>query len=136
MSSALLRSGFSLNAARKLTMLLSALLVLPIMGAMFVDNLWSAVAIVGLATAAHQAFSCNLFTLPSDVFPRRAVGSVVGIGGTAGAIGGMLMAKYAGFVLDRIGSFTPIFVVAGLAYLLALLVVHLLSPRYAPAKIA
>jgi ACS family hexuronate transporter-like MFS transporter len=90
---------------------------------------------VSLAAAAHQGFSCNLFTLPSDVFPRRAVGSLIGIGGTAGAIGGMLLAKYAGWVLDRLGTFKPIFAFAGCAYLLALLVVHLLSPRLAPARI-
>lgn len=135
MSSRLLRAGFSLNAARKLTMLLCALLVLPVFGAAAIDNLWGAVAIVGLAAAAHQGFSCNLFTLPSDVFPRRAVGSLIGIGGTAGAIGGMLLAKYAGWVLERLGSFKPLFAYAGCAYLLALLVVHLLSPRLAPARI-
>src|SRR5579885_2774948 len=105
-------------------MLLCALAVLPIFAVAYVDSLWLAVAIVGLAAAAHQGFSCNLFTLPSDVFPRRAVGSLVGIGGAAGAVGGMLIAKYAGWVLDRIGSFTPIFALAGSAYLLALLVVH------------
>jgi len=135
MSSRLLRAGFTLNAARKLTMLLCAVLVLPVVAAAYVDNLWAAVALVALATAAHQGFSCNLFTLPSDVFPRRAVGSLVGIGGAAGAIGGMLIAKYAGWVLDRIGSFTPIFALGGSAYLLALLVVHILSPRLAPARV-
>ncbi len=135
MSSRLLNAGLSLNAARKLTMLLCAVLVTPIFAAAYVNSLWGAVAIVALATAAHQGFSCNLFTLPSDVFPRRAVGSLVGIGGTAGAIGGMLLAKYAGWVLQRIGSFTPIFAVAGSVYFIALLVVHLLSPRLAPARI-
>jgi ACS family hexuronate transporter-like MFS transporter len=135
MSSRLLRAGFSLNAARKWTMLLCAVLVMPVMAAAYVDSLWTAVALVALATAAHQGFSCNLFTLPSDVFPRRAVGSLVGIGGAAGAVGGMLIAKYAGWVLDRIGSFTPIFALAGSAYLLALLVVHVLSPRLAPARV-
>jgi ACS family hexuronate transporter-like MFS transporter len=135
MSSRLLHAGFSLNAARKYTMLLCAVLVLPVFAAAYVNSLWGAVAIVGLATAAHQGFSCNLFTLPSDVFPRRAVGSLVGIGGTAGAIGGMLLAKYAGWVLERLGSFKPLFAFAGCAYLLALLVVHLLSPRLAPARI-
>ncbi|HUA24842.1 MAG TPA: MFS transporter [Steroidobacteraceae bacterium] len=135
MSSRLLRAGFSLNAARKCTLLLCALLVLPVFGAASVDNLWGAVAIVGLAAAGHQGFSCNLFTLPSDVFPRRAVGSLIGIGGTAGAVGGMLLAKYAGWVLDRLGSFEPLFVYAGCAYLLALLVVHLFSPRLAPARV-
>ncbi len=135
MSSRLLHAGFSLNAARKYTMLLCAVLVLPVFGVASVDNLWGAVAIVGLAAAAHQGFSCNLFTLPSDVFPRRAVGSLIGIGGTAGAVGGMLLAKYAGWVLERLGSFKPLFAYAGCAYLLALLVVHLLSPRLAPARV-
>ena len=133
LSSRLLRSGLSVNAARKSTMLLCAVLVLPVVAASYVSSLWAAVAIVAVATAAHQAFSCNLFTFPSDVFPRHAVGSLVGIGGTAGAIGGMLLAKYAGWVLDRVGSFTPIFVVAASAYGLALLVIHILSPRLAPA---
>jgi ACS family hexuronate transporter-like MFS transporter len=80
-------------------------------------------------TAAHQAFSANLYTLPGDVFPRAAVGTVLGVGGMLGAIGGMAMSKYAGFVLDKIGTYTPIFVVAASAYLIALLVIHLLMPR-------
>jgi ACS family hexuronate transporter-like MFS transporter len=129
MSSRLIRLGVSLNSARKLTMLLASLLVLPVMFAMYADNLWWAVAIVGIATAGHQAFSANLYTFPSDVFPRQAVASVVGIGGTAGAVGGMLMAKYAGWVLDAVGTYTPIFVVAGAAYWLALAALQLLSPR-------
>ena len=135
MSSRLLHAGFSLNAARKSAMLLCAVLVLPVFGVAYVNSLWGAVAIVGIAAAAHQGFSCNLFTLPSDVFPRRAVATLIGIGGTAGAIGGMLLAKYAGFVLDRLGTFKPLFVYAGCAYLLALIVVHLLSPRLAPARV-
>jgi MFS transporter, ACS family, aldohexuronate transporter len=129
LSSRLIRYGASVNVARKLTMFLAALLVIPVMFAMYADSLWLAVAIVGLATAGHQAFSANLYTFPSDVFPKQAVGSVVGIGGTAGAVGGMLMSKYAGWVLDSIGSYTPIFVVAGTVYLLALAVIHALSPR-------
>jgi MFS transporter, ACS family, hexuronate transporter len=135
LSSSLLARGLPLHAARKYAMLICALAVTPIMLAMYVDNLWVAVAIVGLATAAHQGFSCNLLTMPSDLFPRSAVGSVVGIGGTAGAIGGMLMSKYAGWVLDSIGSYTPLFIVAGTVYLLALGILHLMSPRYAPAVI-
>ena len=129
LSSKLIRAGFSVNRARKLTMLLASILVLPVTLAMYADNLWLAVAIVGAATAGHQAFSANLYTFPSDVFPRQAVGSVVGIGGTAGAIGGMLMSKYAGWVLDSIGSYTPIFMVAGAVYFLALAAIHVLSPR-------
>jgi MFS transporter, ACS family, hexuronate transporter len=129
LSSRLIRRGASVNVARKLAMFLAALLVMPVMFAMYADSLWLAVAIVGLATAGHQAFSANLYTFPADVFPKQTVGSVVGIGGTAGAVGGMLMSKYAGWVLDSIGSYTPIFVVAGTVYLLALVVIHALSPR-------
>ena len=129
MSGRLMKAGRSVNAARKLTMLLCACAVLPIFFAQSIDNLWLAVLVIGIATAAHQAFSANLYTLPSDLFPRGAVGSVVGIGGTVGAIGGMVMAKYAGYVLDSIGSYTPLFAVAGSAYFVALAAVHLLSPR-------
>jgi MFS transporter, ACS family, aldohexuronate transporter len=129
LSSKLIRIGFSVNRARKLTMLLASILVLPVTLAMYADNLWLAVAVVGAATAGHQAFSANLYTFPSDVFPRQAVASVVGIGGTAGAIGGMLMSKYAGWVLDSVGSYTPIFMVAGAVYFLALAAIHVLSPR-------
>jgi ACS family hexuronate transporter-like MFS transporter len=132
LSSRLIRLGYSVNRARKLTMLLASVLVMPVMFAMHADNLWLAVAIVGAATAGHQAFSATLYTFPSDVFPKQAVGTVVGIGGTAGAIGGMLMAKYAGWVLDGIGSYTPIFIVAGTVYILALIVVQTLSPRLRP----
>jgi ACS family hexuronate transporter-like MFS transporter len=135
MSSKLIKLGASVNRARKLTMLFWGLLVLPVAFAQYVSEVWIAVAIVGIATAAHQAFSANLYTLPSDVFPRYAVGSVVGIGGTAGAIGGMLMAKYAGWVLDSIGSYTPIFIVAALTYLLALLIIQVLMPDYEPVKV-
>lgn len=135
-SSRMIRAGRSVNFARKMTMLLCAFAVVPIFWSQDIDSLWLNVAVIGIATAAHQAFSANLYTLPSDLFPRGAVGSVIGIGGTVGAVGGMLMAKYAGFVLDGIGSYTPLFAVAGSAYFLALLAVHLLSPRLAPARVA
>jgi ACS family hexuronate transporter-like MFS transporter len=135
LSSRLMHRGMSLNKARKLTMLICALCAVPVAFAAFASNLWVAVLIIGLATAAHQGFSANLYAFPGDVFPRSAVGSVVGIGGMLGGIGGMIMAKYAGFVLDKIGTYTPIFVVAASAYLVALLVVHLISPRYEPAKV-
>ena len=135
LSSRFMQRGMSLNAARKTTMLICALLATPVAFAMYADNVWVAVLLIGVATAAHQGFSANLYTLPSDVFPRSAVGSVIGIGGMIGAIGGMAMAKYAGWVLDTIGSYTPLFVVAASAYLLALLMVHLLSPRMEPVKL-
>ncbi|MEG3163340.1 MFS transporter [Sphingomonas sp. PB2P19] len=130
-SSKLMRRGYSANFARKMVMLACAFLVMPIFFAQYVDNLWLAVGIVGLATAAHQAFSANLYTIPSDMFPRGAVGSVVGIGGTVGAIGGMMMAKFTGYILQTTGSYTLIFAVAGSTYLIAIAVVHLLSPRLA-----
>jgi ACS family hexuronate transporter-like MFS transporter len=116
-------------------MLVCALLAVPVAFAAMASSLWLAVGIIGVATAAHQGFSANLYTLPGDVFPRSAVGSVVGIGGMLGAVGGMAMAKYAGFVLDKLGTYTPIFVLAGSAYLLALLVVHVLAPRMEPVKL-
>jgi ACS family hexuronate transporter-like MFS transporter len=134
MSSTMIKRGASVNLARKLTMLVCAIAVLPIMFAMYANNVWLAVAIVGLATAAHQGFSANLYTIPSDVFPRHAVGSVIGIGGMLGGVGGMAMAKYTGLVLQYLGSYTPIFIVAGTVYLIAVAVVHILSPRLTPIK--
>jgi ACS family hexuronate transporter-like MFS transporter len=135
LSSRFIKAGWTINRARKTTMLVCALLALPVAFAAHASNLWLAVGIIGIATAAHQGFSANLYTLPGDVFPRSAVGSVVGIGGMIGAIGGMVMAKYAGFVLDKLGVYTPIFVVAASVYLLALLAIHLLSPKMAPVEV-
>jgi len=135
LSSNLMKRGWSINHARKLTMLICALLAVPVMFASFASSVWVAVLIIGVATAAHQGFSANLYTLPSDVFPRGAVGSVVGIGGMLGALGGMVFSKYIGQVLETIGTYTPIFIVAGSAYLVALLVVHLLAPKMEPVKI-
>ena len=134
-SSRLIGRGWSVNAARKVTLLCCALAVLPVVTVQSIDNLWAAVLLIGLATAGHQAFSANILTLPSDLFPRAAVGSVVGIGGTAGAIGGMLIAKFVGYVLDLTGSYAPIFAVAGGAYLVALTALHIISPRLDPATV-
>jgi len=136
MSSRLIRAGRTPNFARKATMLLSALCVIPIWFAQSIDDVWVAVLVIGLATAAHQAFSANLYTLPSDVFPRGAVGSVIGIGGTIGALGGMGMALFTGYVLDTTGSYEVLFAICASAYFLALLAVHLLSPKLAPARLA
>jgi MFS transporter, ACS family, hexuronate transporter len=131
-SSRLLKRGVALGRARKMAMLACAFFALPVAGAMYASNLWLAVAAIGLACAAHQGFSANLYALPSDLFPRWAAGSIVGLGGLSGALGGMLMSLYAANVLQKIGSYTPIFIFASLAYLFALLVVHLIVPRYAP----
>ncbi|MGQ3048894.1 MAG: MFS transporter [Niveispirillum sp.] len=135
LSSRMMRGGVPLNRARKTAMLVCAACVLPVVFATSAAELWVAVLILGLATAGHQGFSANLLTLPSDLFPRAAVASVVGIGGMAGAVGGMLMSKFTGWVLDSTGSYTPILLVAAGAYPLALLFLHLLSPRLTPAVI-
>ena len=129
LSSRMIRAGRTPNAARKLTMLLSAILITPIYFAQAIDSLWGAVLVIGLATAGHQAFSANLYTLPSDLFPRKAVGSVVGIGGMIGAIGGMGMAQFTGYVLDTTHSYATLFAIAASAYFVALAAIHLLSPR-------
>jgi ACS family hexuronate transporter-like MFS transporter len=125
----MIRAGLTPNRARKLAMLGCAIAVLPIVTVQYIDTLWTAVLLIGLAAAAHQGFSANLLSLPADLFPQNAVGSVVGIGGTAGAIGGMLIAKFVGYVLDATGSYALIFATAGGAYLVALAALHLLSPR-------
>jgi len=116
-------------------MLICALCVVPIVFAYRTQSMWSAVLLIGLAAAAHQGFSANLFTLPSDMFPARAVASVVGIGGMAGALGGMLIAKVVGHVLQSTGSYVVPFVIAGSAYLLALGSIQILIPRIQPVKI-
>ena len=135
LSSTLIKRGWETSRARKTAMLLCALCVTPIVLVSQTSNIWVAVVLIGLAAAAHQGWSANVFTMTSDMFPRRAVGSVVGIGGMAGAIGGMLIAKVVGYVLEWTGSYLPIFIIAGAAYLTALLFIHLLVPNFAPAPV-
>jgi len=130
LSSRMLAKGVSANRARKTAMFVCALMVVPVSFAQSAPTIWVAVLLIGMACAGHQGFSSNHFSLPADAFPRFAQGTVVGLGGFAGAAGGMLMSKYAGYILQTFGSYTPIFIVSGSAYLLALLVVHLLNPRY------
>jgi len=134
LSSSLIKRHWTINASRKVAMLVCAVAVVPIVFASMTASLWTAVALIGLAAAAHQGWSANLFTLASDMFPRSAVGSVVGIGGMAGAVGGMLIAKIVGYVLQWTGSYLPVFVIAGSMYLIALLFIHLIVPRMEPAS--
>jgi MFS transporter, ACS family, hexuronate transporter len=136
LSSALIRRQFSVNAARKWAMFICALSVVPVAAVFRISGLWPATVLIGLAAAGHQGFSANLYTLTSDLFPSRAVASVVGIGGMAGALGGMLIAQIVGHVLQWTGSYMIPFLIAASAYLIALLLVHLLSPQLSPAKIA
>jgi ACS family hexuronate transporter-like MFS transporter len=130
LSGAFIRRGRSVNAGRKLAMLIAAVIISPTMFAPAATNMWVAVTIVGVAAAAHQWWSANIFTLTSDMFPRFAVGSVVGIGGFFGAAGGVLFQRATGWVLQHNGSnYTPVFLACGFAYVTALLIIHLLVPR-------
>jgi ACS family hexuronate transporter-like MFS transporter len=130
------QAGRSVNAARKLTLLVCGLCVLPMVVASQIHDLWVTVAIISLAAAAHQGWSADLYTLVSDTFPRRVVGSVTGFGGMAGAVGGMVAAAGIGHVLDWTGkNYDPLLFACGFAYLFALVVIHLLAPRLAPARV-
>jgi ACS family hexuronate transporter-like MFS transporter len=133
-SGALIKGGSSINKGRKKVMLISALLVVPIVFASMVPEWW-AVLLIGIAAAAHQSWSANLFTTVSDMFPKKAVGSVVGLGGMAGAISGSLIATAAGFILQFTGSYLSLFVMAGSAYLLALFIINLLVPEITEVEI-
>ena len=133
LSTPLIRRGWTVNRARKFALLVPALLIVPTMLAPRVDGLWAAVTIVSVAAAAHQWWSANVYTLSSDMFPRRAVGSVAGIGGFAGAAAGFFFQRFTGHVLQTNGNdYRPIFVICGLAYVTAWLLVQLLAPRLQP----
>jgi MFS transporter, ACS family, hexuronate transporter len=134
LSSALISRGISPNVARKSTMLICAACIAPIFLVPFMHQLWIVVALMGLATAGHQGWSATIFTLPSDMFPKSAVGSVTGIGGMAGGIGGVLLQIGAGTILTLTHSYVSLFLMACLAYPVALISIHLLTPKLAPAK--
>ncbi len=135
LSSMLIGKGWTANAARKTTMLICAICILPVTMAPNVDGKWLAVWLIGIAAAAHQGFSANIFTTVSDMFPRKAVGSVVGIGGFAGAMGGFLMNLGAGWLKQNTGSYVIMFLIAGFTYLVALFIMHMIVPKLEPAKL-
>ena len=117
-------------------MLIAGCCVPPLLFVTGIDNMWLAVVLIGVALAGHQAFSTNLLSIPPDMFPKRAVGSVIGLGGFAGGIGGMIMAKSTGLVLDATdGNYTLIFAACTTTYFLAVLVIHLLSPQLARVSV-
>lgn len=128
LSSKFLKMGWSINAARKTTLLLCALLVTPIYWVSGIANLWSAVLLIGLGMAAHTGWSANMYTLATDFFPKKDVGTVVGFIGMAGAVGGMLMATATGHLLEATGSYKSLFFIAASMYGAALLIIHLLVP--------
>jgi len=133
-SSTLLKRDKTSNVARKTAMLICALAVLPVFAAPYLHHLWLVVGVVGLAAAAHQGWSANIFTLPSDMFPKAAVASVIGIGGMAGAAGGVLMQVATGYIVGLTHSYVPLFALACSAYGGSLLIIHAISPRLAPAR--
>jgi MFS transporter, ACS family, hexuronate transporter len=134
-SSALIKRGKSVNAARKTALLICAICVVPVVIVPRLENMWYAVLLIGVAAAAHQGYSANLYTLTSDMFPSRAIGSVVGIGGMFGALGGLLIAYVVGHALQRTGSYQVPFFIAGVAYFLSLGVIQLLAPRLEPPRL-
>jgi len=136
LSSWLIKRGWPIFKARKTSMLLFAICVVPIISARFATNVWQAVGLIGLAAAAHQAWSANIFTTASDMFPKKAVSSVVGIGSMAGAVGGFFFPKLIGYILETnkqaghiVVGYNIIFFICGCAYLLAWVIMHLLSPK-------
>lgn len=136
LSGALIKRGWSVNAGRKATMLAAALVIVPTIFAPAAGNMWVAVGIVSVAAAAHQWWSANLFTTASDMFPRRAVASVVGLGGFAGAMGGVGFQRLTGYILEITGSnYSIIFYFCGFSYLIALGVIHILSPKLETAEL-
>jgi ACS family hexuronate transporter-like MFS transporter len=135
LSGALIKRGKSLGVARKTALLVCALAILPIILVPFLHSLWGVVALTCLAMSAHQGWSANLFTVPSDLFPKAAVASVVGIGGFLGAIAGAGFDVFVGHIVAWTNSYVAVFAVCGCAYFVALLLLHLMSPNYTPAKV-
>ena len=136
LSSSLLGKGWTANAARKTAMLICAICIIPVTMAPNVHGKWIAVLLIGIAAAAHQGFSANIFTTVSDMFPRKAVASIVGIGGFAGGMGGFILNNAAGWLKQNTGGYTIMFLIAGFTYLVALLIMHLIVPKLEPARIA
>ena len=136
LSSALIKRGWPVQRSRQVAMLVCAIAVMAVIAVPAVaGSLWLTVGLIGIATAAHQGWSANLFTVASDNFPRAAVGSVVGLGGLGGAVGGALVQLSVGKWLDYShDSYGPIFVICGSIYLLALLIVHLLLRRQSTTR--
>lgn len=133
LSTQFMNQGWSANRARKTTMLICALCVVPIFFAAQTSSLTVAIGLIALATAAHQGWSANLYTFASDLFPKNVVASVTGIGGMFGAVGGILLALLAGRIITAFG-YLPMFIIASGAYLLALAIIHIVLPKLEPVK--
>jgi ACS family hexuronate transporter-like MFS transporter len=127
--------GWTTNKARKITMLICAVCVVPVVYSAMTDNKWVAAVLITLAASAHQAWSANAFSMAADMFPKRVMGSVIGFGGMIGASGGIVLFYVTGKVVKQTGNYLPIFLMASVSYVLALVIVHLLVPRLEPAEI-
>lgn len=134
LSGAFIKKGWTTNKARKLTLLICAIIILPVSLVAISDNIWIAVVLIGIGAGGHQAWSANIFTLVSDVFPKKATASVVGIGGMVGAVAGILGDKILGTILDQANNngYFWAFLIAGSMYLIILCLVHLLMPKMIP----
>ncbi|CCH01005.1 major facilitator superfamily MFS_1 [Fibrella aestuarina BUZ 2] len=131
LSTQFMNRGWSANRARKTTMLICALCVMPIMYAAKTNSLMVAIALISLAAAAHQGWAANMYTFASDLFPKNVTATVTSIGGMFGALGGILLARYSGDIINNLGYY-PLFIIAAGAYLLALLLIHLVLPKLEP----
>jgi MFS transporter, ACS family, hexuronate transporter len=134
LSGFLMKRGWPVNRARKTAMATCAFAMPAVILAVFSPSAWSALALISLCTSAHQGWSANVFTLASDIFPKRDVASIVGVGGAAGAVGGMVIAPVTGYVLQYFHSYVPLFIAAGVMHPLAFGVVQLLVPRVEPLR--
>jgi len=134
LSSSFIKRGWSVNMARKITLLVCALIIMPVSLVAIIDNKWLAIVLIGLGAGGHQAWSANIFTLVSDVFPKKATASVVGIGGMAGALAGMLSNIALGKVLDKADNhgYFYAFLIAGSLYLVILGIIHVIMPHMTP----
>jgi ACS family hexuronate transporter-like MFS transporter len=136
LSSHWIKRGWSVNRSRKTTLFIAALCAVPLLVVLQIHNTAIVVLLIGLGTAGHQAFSSNIFAMITDLYPRRAVATVAGIGGAAGSVGGILISQATGWTLQLTGSYVPILAYAGLAYLIAFGAIQLLVPRMEPAPVA
>jgi ACS family hexuronate transporter-like MFS transporter len=135
LAGALMKRGWTVNKARKVTMLICAAFVVPVVFSATTDNKWVAAILITIAASAHQAWSANIFSLAGDMFPKRVVGSVTGLGGMIGASGGIALFYITGKVLKVTGNYFPVFLMASVSYLLALVFIHLLVPRLEQAQV-
>lgn len=142
LSSQFIKMGWTASKSRKMALLLSALCVVPIIGARFVSDMWVAVGLIGFAVAGNAAWSSNIYTIVSDMLPKNTVSSVIGIGGMAGAIGGVLFPLFIGYTLDLykgmgnlVAGYNILFIICGVSFLIAWLTIHLLTPKIEPIKL-